>query len=112
MSAAVFTCGGRKPERLKHSPFRGNSGFRNLSNYPGQRCWFHISHLVASATADVTVAALLKSGGRFSRNAEKASLASGERSRKANSSFSRLIAASTCSRDESRVSLLQARSAS
>src|SRR5260370_33772468 len=51
-----------------------------------------------AAVADFMV--LVKSGGRFSRNAVSATFASSERTRALNSSFSAFIAASICSRKD------------
>jgi hypothetical protein len=58
----------------------------------------HASHGQAAFSAGVVLLVFVKSGGRFSKNAAKASFASGERNRAANSSSSICAAVSTCSR--------------
>src|SRR5215813_6651684 len=77
-------------------PSRGNSS--------KHRCWCPFRHAAGAF-------AVLKFGGRFSRNAVNTSFTSAERTREENSSVSAFIACSICSRDEPLKSFLVARRA-
>jgi len=83
-----------EPEWPETSPFARHSGGGNSSHRSGLRVWFHFRLSSECRLGDRRRSFILeKFGGRFSRNAVNASLASAERTCAENSSFSSFTAA-------------------